>query len=209
MIYNLNDIADFETRFRANFINSLGGFKSVVLIGSKSTIGNENLAVFSSLFHLGANPALCGIVVRPNEIKQNTLGNILNTKQYTVNHIMPSILKKAHQCSAKYDEGISEFREVGLQAEYVDEIKAPFVRESKLKFACEFVQKIDIELNSTFIIIGKIVKVIVPGEMVLPDGFVDIEKLETITCCGLDSYHTTTKIARLSYAKVGKNIDEI
>ena len=209
MIYNLNDIADFETKFRANFINSLGGFKSVVLIGSKSSIGNENLAVFSSLFHLGANPALCGIVVRPNEIKQNTLGNILNTKQYTVNHIMPSFLKKAHQCSAKYDEGISEFREVGLQAEYIDEINAPFVRESKLKFGCEFVQKIDIELNSTFIIIGKIVKVIVPGEMILPDGFVDIEKLETITCSGLDSYHTTKKIARLSYAKVGKIPDDI
>lgn len=94
MIYEEDDIVQFETRYRANFINSLGGFKSVTLIGTKSVQGNDNLAIFSSLFHLGANPALCGIIIRPNEEKQNTLGNIVTTGYYTINHIAPSFLKK-------------------------------------------------------------------------------------------------------------------
>jgi hypothetical protein len=34
-----------------------------------------------------------------------------------------------------------------------------------------------------------------------PDGFVDLEKAGTLTCSGLDSYHKTARIARLSYAK--------
>lgn len=209
MIYNNNEIENLETRFRANLINSLGGFKSVVLIGTKSLEGNENLSIFSSLFHLGANPALCGIIIRPNIEKQNTLGNIMNTKQYTINHVLPSFYKQAHQCSAKYDDGISEFKEVNLNPEYMDDIYPPFVLESKIKFACDLIQKIDIDLNGTFLIIGKIKKVIVPNEYIHSDGFIDLEKAETITCSGLDSYHTTQKMGRLSYAKVGKEITEV
>ena len=209
MTNNTNDILNLETRYRANFINSLGGFKSVVLIGTKSENGNENLAIFSSLFHLGANPALCGIVVRPNEEKENTLGNIIRTKHYTINHISPSFYKQAHQCSAKYKEGESEFKKVGLTHQFIDEIYAPFVQESKVKFACEFVQKIDIPLNGTFLIIGKIIKTIVPKEFINEDGFINLEQAETITCSGLDSYHITKQIARLSYAKVDRGVNEI
>ncbi|MBX9732499.1 MAG: flavin reductase [Chitinophagaceae bacterium] len=209
MIFASSDISQLETRYRANFINSLGGFKSVTLIGTKSVQGNENLAVFSSLFHLGANPALCGIIIRPNEEKQNTLGNIMATKHYTINHIMPSFYKEAHQCSAKYEEGISEFSAVGLAAAYVDGIVAPFVQQSRIKFACELVQKIDIELNGTYLVIGKIIKIIVPDEYIRKDGFIDLQKAETITCSGLDSYHTTMALARLSYAKVDQPVQEI
>lgn len=209
MIYNRKEIESLETRYRANFINSLGGFKSVALIGTKSNFGNENLAIFSSLFHLGANPALCGIIIRPNEEKQNTLGNIVVTKQYTLNHILPSFYKQAHQCSAKYDEAQSEFEKVGLTPEYIGDIAAPFVKESRIKFACEMVQKIDIALNGTHLIIGKIITTIVPHEFINADGFINLEQAETITCSGLDSYHTTKKMDRLSYAKVDREIHEI
>lgn len=209
MILDNNDILNLETRYRGNFINSLGGFKSLVLIGTKSKNGNENLAVFSSLFHLGANPALCGIIVRPNEEKENTLGNIVNTKIYTINHVLPSFYKQAHQCSAKYDEGKSEFVEVGLTPEYIGEIQAPFIAESKIKFACELVQKIDVELNGTHLLIGKIIKIIVPNQFIENDGFIHLEQAETLTCSGLDSYYTTNCLARLSYAKIDKPIIEI
>lgn len=203
MILEHNEILGFETRYRGNFINSLGGFKSLVLIGTKSKEGNENLALFSSLFHIGANPPLCGIVIRPNEEKQNTLGNILHNQHYTLNHVTPAFYKQAHQTSAKYKEGDNEFSHVGLVPEYADGIAAPFVQESTVKFACEFVQKIDIELNGTFLIIGKIIQVRLPKEIICPDGFIDLEKAKTVTCSGLDSYHSTSKIDRLSYAKVG------
>lgn len=209
MTYNQSDIENFETRFKSNLINSIGGFKSIVLIGTKSLQNNNNLALFSSLFHIGANPAYCGLIIRPNKETQNTLGNIINTQQFTINHILPTFYKQAHQCSAKYEEGISEFDKVGLTPEFIDLIKAPFVAQSKIKFACEFVQKINIELNNTTLIIGKIIKIIVPENYILSDGFIDLEKAETITCIGLDSYHTTNKLSRLSYAKVDKEINEI
>lgn len=195
------ELAGLETRYRANLINSLGGFKSLALIGTRSRSGNENLATFSSLFHLGANPALTGIIIRPAEEKQNTLGNIMSTGQYTINHVTPAFYQQAHQCAAKYEEGKSEFEAVGLTPEYAGTIHAPFVKESTIKFACELVQKNNIELNGTFLIIGKIIHIIVPEQFIQPDGFIDLEAAGTVTCSGLDSYHTTTRLSRLSYPK--------
>ncbi|MGL1475081.1 flavin reductase, partial [Vibrio parahaemolyticus] len=80
----------------------------------------------------------------------------------------------AHQCSAKYEEGVSEFKEVGLEPEYMEGIAAPFVKESHIKFGCELVQKIDIEWNGTYLIIGKIIKIVVPDEYIAVDGFIDL-----------------------------------
>ena len=58
--FSSTDISQMEQRFRASFINSLGGFKSVVLVGTANESGETNLAIFNSLFHIGANPPLCG-----------------------------------------------------------------------------------------------------------------------------------------------------
>ncbi|MEI8136155.1 MAG: flavin reductase [Bacteroidota bacterium] len=198
------DIEAFDKLYRSSFINSLGGFKSVVLIGTCNSQKQENLSIFSSLFHIGANPALCGIVVRPSEVPRHTLNNILETKSYTVNHITEDFYKNAHQTSARYNQSESEFEAVKLIPEYKHSILAPFVKESKLNFACELQQKIDLEINGTILLIGKIVYVNVPESSIMNDGFIDLEKSGSITVSGLDSYHATKNIERLSYAKVNK-----
>ena len=82
-----DEIIDMETRFRTNFINSISGFKSVGLIGTISKDNQINLAIFSQVFHLGANPALMGFIIRPDISPRHTLENIEETKYFTFNHI--------------------------------------------------------------------------------------------------------------------------
>ena len=209
MIQNHETIPALEKRYRANLINSLGGFKSLVLIGTRHNEGTENLATFSSLFHLGADPALCGIIIRPGEPDRNTLDNILRQKHYTINHVQPSFFKQAHQCSARYAPGESEFAATGLTPLYEAGIPAPFVKESVIRFACKLEQVIPIELNGTTLVIGKIIYVNLPDECVGADGFIDIEKAQTVTCSGLDSYHISKRLARLSYAKTDRPVTEV
>ncbi len=201
MNINAQQINDMEARYRASLINSLGGYKSVVLIGSKSAEKTSNLAIFNSFFHIGANPPLCGFIVRPDVSPRHTLQNILETKYYTINHIHEGIYKNAHQTAARYGADVSEFNEVNLTEEYFEGHDVPFVKESNLKFICEFQQKIDLEINGTIMIIGQIKEIILPEQCLGIDGFVDIEMAGTITCSGLDSYHKTEKIGRLTYAK--------
>jgi flavin reductase (DIM6/NTAB) family NADH-FMN oxidoreductase RutF len=206
---NKEELLAMETRYRANLINSLGGFKSVVLIGTRDTNGLENLSIFSSLFHLGANPALCGLIVRPDVSERHTLENIIETGSYTVNHLHKDIAVKAHQTSARYTKEQSEFEQVGLTPLYKEGIYAPFVDESVVRFACEFREKVPLEINGTILVIGEIVHIDIPIEIISESGFVNIEAAGTLTCSGLDSYHTTQKLLQLSYAKPDKWPTEI
>jgi flavin reductase (DIM6/NTAB) family NADH-FMN oxidoreductase RutF len=196
-----HQLMEMEARKRAQLINSLGGFKSVCLIGTTDSLNQNNVAIFSSIFHIGANPPLIAFIVRPDSVDRHTLSNILETGAYTINHINESIYKQAHQTSARYDKDVSEFDATGLTPEFKNEWKAPFVKESNIQLGVQLKQRIDISLNNTIMIIGEIIHVYYPSDCICSDGFVDIEKAETITCSGLDSYHTTQRLARLSYAK--------
>jgi flavin reductase (DIM6/NTAB) family NADH-FMN oxidoreductase RutF len=201
--YSIKDIESWERFYRANFINSLTGFKSVNLIGTVNEDGQPNLGVFSSIVHIGSNPPLIGYINRPIKAAPHTMANIEATGMYTINHIHPSFVQKAHQTSAKYEFGISEFEEVGLTAEYRDGIVAPFVKESTIQYALSLQEIIPIKLNDTFLVIGKVISVQIDEAIVSKDGFLHLDKANSICSNGLDGYYTTELIERYQYAKPG------
>lgn len=198
---HFDEIMQMEQRKRANLINSIGGFKSVCLIGTTNNENQNNLAIFNSIVHIGANPPLIGFFVRPDSVERHTLANILNTEYYTINHINEAIYKQAHQTAARYEKEVSEFEATQLTAEYKDDFKAPFVQESFIQLGVQLKEKITIQSNQTILLIGEIKLINYPSDCMENDGFINLEKAQTITCSGIDSYYKTTKIARLSYAK--------
>lgn len=202
-------ISEMEKQNRVHLINSLGGFKSAAMIGTSDSDGNTNLAIFSSLFHVGANPPLIGLIFRPTPPERNTYNNILETGFFTINHINEAIYQQAHQTSARYDKNISEFDATGLHTIFKDNFFAPYVAESNIHLGIAFREKIDITLNSTTMVIGEIVQIYIPEDCLCEDGFVDIEKANTITCSGLDSYHKTVQLDRLIYAKPDKALTSL
>jgi flavin reductase (DIM6/NTAB) family NADH-FMN oxidoreductase RutF len=207
--YCISDIESWERFYRANFINCLTGFKSVNLIGTVSEQGQTNLGIFSSIVHIGSNPPLIGYINRPLKTALHTLANIKATGVYTINHIHPSFLQKAHQTSASYEAGISEFEEVGLTPEFQENIVAPFVNESRVKYALSLQEIIPIQLNDTFLVIGKVIYIKIEEDIVSEDGFLNLDKANSICSNGLDGYYTTELIARYQYAKPGIETQKI
>jgi flavin reductase (DIM6/NTAB) family NADH-FMN oxidoreductase RutF len=199
MQINVQDIQNMEQRFRGTFINSLAGTRQVVLIGTQSAQGVANIAIFNSIIHIGANPALFGFICRPDTVPRDTLTNLLANQQYTFNYVASNDYIKAHQTSARYE--VSEFAEVGFTPEYLPNCQAPFVQEAVVKIALQFEQKIDIAINGTILIIGSVQQVIMDDKMIGKDGFVDLSSENVLACTGLDAYYKTEKIGRLSYAK--------
>ena len=195
------ELDQMEQRFRASFINSLTGFKSVALIGTKNKGDQENLAIFNSIVHLGSNPALIGMIIRPDSVERHTLENIEETGFYTINHILESFVEQAHHTSARYPRNISEFESSGLTPLYRDHFFAPFVQESNVQIGMEFKTKMNIPINNTLMVIGEIKSVSLPEKAISTDGFIDLEITKTITNSGLDAYHRTERIARIPYAK--------
>ncbi|AYL95191.1 flavin reductase family protein [Mucilaginibacter celer] len=196
-------IHELEQYYRISLINSLIGFRSLNLLGTTSNDGISNLCIISSAFHLGANPPLIGLVIRPEREHNDTLRNIKSTGQYTLNNVLPEWYMQAHQTSASYPSGISEFDTCGFHKQYVKDFKAPFVGESNIRIGLELREIIDIEINGTTILIGEIIHILMDDDVIAADGTVDHGKAKTMTVAGLDTYYLPQPVGQLAYAKPG------
>jgi flavin reductase (DIM6/NTAB) family NADH-FMN oxidoreductase RutF len=201
MEYTTSGLSALDRFTRGNLINSLSGFKSISLIATIDKQGRTNLAIFSNIVHLGADPALVGFVNRPREAAPHTLANIEATGVYTINHIHSEIVQQAHQTSAKYPEGMSEFEAVGLDAEYMDGITVPYVKQSKVKYRLRLREIIPITHNGTWFVIGAIEHLVFPDEIRAEDGFLRLEEAGSLTSLGTDAYYSVNPLIRLPYAK--------
>jgi len=195
------DIAAMDKLTRVQFATSLPGAKPVALIGTRSPDGLTNLAPFSSIVHFGSNPLILGMVSRPDAVERHTLANLEATGVWTINHLHPDILQAAHHCSARFPREISEFAATGLNEHFEEGFHAPFVAESRFRLGMELVERIDIPLNGTTLILGKVVLVQVDDQFLAADGSLDLVGLETVASTALDTYFGLTPLGRFSYAK--------
>jgi flavin reductase (DIM6/NTAB) family NADH-FMN oxidoreductase RutF len=199
--FSLQEMGQMERFYRANFMNALTGFKSPVLIGTSNIDGVHNLAIFNNLVHLGADPALIGFVNRPRSAAPHTLANIESTGVYTINHISQLFIQQAHQTSAKYPEGVSEFEKTGLTVQQIEHTKAPFVAESPLKFALVLKEIIPVKFNNSFFVIGAITDIYLDDIKIEEDGCMDLENAGIVASLGINGYYSTKKLIKLPYAK--------
>ncbi|MFY0672335.1 MAG: flavin reductase [Bacteroidia bacterium] len=190
---------------RLNIINSITGIKPGNLIGTKGKDGNTNLAVFSSVVHLGSKPPLLGFILRPTgDVPRHTFQNIIDTGIYTINSITTDKTQNAHYTSAKFELDESEFNGCAFEEEYINGFDAPFVRESGIKIGLSVVQTIDIEINGTKMVIGKIEHLLVDDALVSNEGYVNLEKANAAGIGGLNSYYELKHIADYPYARLSE-----
>lgn len=202
MYWSKKDILNTNKIKRLNLINSVSGTKSANLIGTKSLTEKENLAIFSSVVHLGSNPALLGFVLRPDkDVRRHTFENIIATEFYTINSIHGSFIDKAHYTSAKFSMDESEFEKCKLESQYLNDFSAPFVKESKLKMALKLQEIVDIKINSCKLIIGSIEHLHVDDKAIEENGQVNLQKLDTVAIGGLNSYYELNQIGQFPYAR--------
>ena len=209
MLFTDSEIAELPSRYRANLINTITGYKSANLIGSRSSDGINNLAIFSSVLHMGSQPPLLGLLFRPLTVRRDTYKNIKNTGYFTVNAIDKSIFKQAHQTAAKYGEDISEFEETGLTDQFVNGFPAPFVKESPIQLGCEFKNEYPIAENGTVLLLGTIKLVAFQESMLQADGTLRLDKAGIMATVGLDGYALPEISDRFHYAQPGKTIRSI
>jgi len=197
-----DDIAKLEQRYRTNLINSLSGFRPAVLVGTADSSGHSNLGIFNSMIHIGANPALIGLIFRPNTVERHTYENILSTRQYSISAVTKDQYKAAHQTSARYPKEVSEFDACGFTPIYFDDFRAPAVDGSPIRIGLGLTEKIEIQCNGTILVIGQVLHLAVEEDILQNDGHLRQDLANVICCGGLESYFQPTFMERLPYAKV-------
>jgi flavin reductase (DIM6/NTAB) family NADH-FMN oxidoreductase RutF len=199
--FNLDDIQGFSKLYRLNLINSITGYKSANMIGTRSNSGEENVAIFSSITHLGSNPALLHFTLRPNTVPRDTYKNIKENMVFTVNHVSLAQIEQAHHTSAKYDENISEFDQTSLEPEYKMDWHAPFVKGAPIALGCRYLNEYDIKENGCVLIIAAIEHIFVEDKLLQKDGWVKLESGEVVAINGLDGYALPQLQKRMEYAR--------
>ncbi len=226
-----DEITKMDKHFRVQLINSLTGYKSANLVGTKNSLNQTNLAIFSSVTHIGSAPPLLSLNFRPDKTPRQTFENIMETGYFTINHVHQDFYKKAHLTSAKYPKGTSEFTEVGFTEEWLEpknnqdvinnssninkqdyNFFAPFVQEAEVKIAMKLVEHHFIKANSTELVIASVEFIVCDNIYIQTDGSLDYEKLGTVALSGLDTYYTTKKLEKLPYVhapQIGKTPSEL
>lgn len=202
MIYfDTNIINDLNHLYKINLINSCAGYKSANLIATKAADNQTNVAIFSSVTHIGSAPPLLGFFLRPTTVLRNTYENIMETGYYTINHIHQKILKDAHHTSAKYEKYISEFDVTDLETDYKDNFYAPFVKNCPVQLAMKYVEAYDIKANNTKLVIGEIQGLYIQENLLEKDGFINLSNGAIATINGLDGYAIPNLKQRFEYQR--------
>ena len=197
------DIINASRINRLNLINSITGIKPANLIGTISKDGHTNLAIFSSVIHLGSNPALIGFITRPDK-KVREIHLIIFLKQIIIQLIIyiKDFIEQSHKTSGKYKKNVSEFNMCNLTEDYLSEFPAPFLKESKIKMGLKLQNIIDIPDNQTKLIIGLIEHIFIDDIALENNGDINLQIINDIGIGGLNNYYKLEKIAHFPYFRV-------
>lgn len=186
---------------RLNLLNCITGYKSANLIATVSKEGISNVAIFSSVTHLGSEPPLIGFILRPTTVPRDTYKNIKETGYFTVNHITSAMIADAHHTSSSYEESISEFDKTKLEAEYIENNKFPFVKGSPVKLFCKYLNEYKIEENGCLHIIASVEELYVEDNLLHEDNWIQLDRGNVVAINGLDGYAVPKIKDRFQYAR--------
>lgn len=199
-----NNLSEMSKVPRLNLVNCVTGYKSANLIGTVSSEGVLNVAVFSSVTHLGSEPALLGFILRPTTVPRDTYKNLKELGYFTVNHITEEMIADAHHTSSSYEEHISEFDKTGLEPEFIDNLKVPFVKGSPVQLLCKYVNEYTIEENGCIHIIASIETIYADESLFHDDQWMQLDRGNIIAINGLDGYAVPKLTDRFHYARPDK-----
>jgi len=159
--------------------------RPIALVSTTSNNGINNLAPFSYFNGVCSKPPT--IMFAParrgwDGKEKDTLINIRNTKEFSINIVSEDIGEKMVKCSTDYEKEVDEYSKSGLSPLSSKKIKPPIVSESKISLECILNQIVQIGKNdagSGFIVIGTIVLFHIDDE-VYDNGRIILDKLQPL-----------------------------
>ena len=159
--------------------------RPIALVSTTSNNGINNLAPFSYFNGVCSKPPT--IMFAParrgwDGKEKDTLVNIRNTKEFSINIVSEDIGEKMVKCSTDYEKEVDEYSTSGLSPLSSKKIKPPIVSESKISLECILNQIVQIgkgDAGSGFIVIGTIVLFHIDDE-VYDNGRVILNKLQPL-----------------------------
>lgn len=166
-------------------------------ISSISEEGITNLAPFSFFNAVGDDPPhVMFSAGRGATSNQDTLNNVLNTKQFVVNMVTEELVEQMNRTAQGIPPHESEFEFANLTPIPSIKIKPPRVKESPITMECELVHHYTLEdhkFGGSTILVGRIVLFHVAENMLLESHKINQE-----------NYQPISRLAGSNYSKIGE-----
>ena len=166
-------------------------------ISSISEDGIYNLAPFSFFNAVGDDPPhVMFSAGRSANANQDTVKNVLTTKQFVVNMVTEELVEQMNMTAQAIPPHESEFEFANLTAIASLKVKPPRVKESPITMECELVHHYTLENNKfggSTILVGKIVLFHIDELMMLDDYKIN-----------QDNYQPISRLAGSNYSKIGE-----
>jgi flavin reductase (DIM6/NTAB) family NADH-FMN oxidoreductase RutF len=138
--------------------------RPVAFVSSQSEAGVNNLSPFSYFSAVSHDPPLISIGVCNNRdgSKKDTLVNIEETEEFTVNIISEWMVEAANHTCGAFKPDVDEFEMSGLTPLKSDLVKPFRVEESAFHMECKFHSKTEVfndkGVHTTTIVLGRVIK---------------------------------------------------
>lgn len=159
--------------------------RPIALVSTTSIDGINNLAPFSYFNGVCSKPPT--IMFAParrgwDGEEKDTLINIRETKEFSINIVSEDIGEQMVQCSTDFKQDIDEFSVSGLSPSPSKRIKPPLIAESKISFECRLNQIVEIgdgNAGSGFIVIGTIILFHI-DDNIYKNGRISLDQLQPL-----------------------------
>lgn len=168
--------------------------RPIAFVSTVSPGGRPNLAPFSFFNGVGSNPpaVIFSPCTKADGTTKDTLNNLRSVPEFVVNVVPWSIRVEMNETSYPYPPEVDEFEAAGF-TRITSRFVRPFrVAESPVHLECRLLQVVPVGHGplSANICIGEVLCFHVAAPMAMPDGTVDVEKIDLIARLGADDYAT-------------------
>lgn len=180
------DPAQLDRRAAYKLMISLIVPRPIAWVVTISPAGSLNLAPFSYFNGISSHPPIVMIAVgaRRGE-RKDTWRNIEQTREFTVNVVVPELVDAMVLSSGEFPPEVDEFKEAGVTPLDSTRIAPPRIAESPVSMECTL-EKI-VEVAGSALILGRVVLYHIREELMV-EGSVDPKKLMPVARLGDDYY---------------------
>lgn len=126
---------------------------------------------------------------------KDTLANVLATREFVVNLASRTLMDLVNDSSARFDPGVDEAKELGIETEPSELVRPRRVVASPASLECTLHSTLD--LGDSTIVLGDVVATTVRPEA-LVDGHPAMERLEPVSRLGRDEWGLPPEVVRLT-----------
>jgi flavin reductase (DIM6/NTAB) family NADH-FMN oxidoreductase RutF len=176
--------------------------RPIGFISTVSSSGINNAAPFSFFNAISHMPPMVCVsisqIYKANR-RKDTLTNVLETGEFVVNIVDETIVQAQDFCSGSHPPEFDEIKGAGLTAAASRTVCAPRIEESPVNFECRLVEAIALPESRYTLVIGRVVRMHLRRDLILPSGRIDVAKLCAVGRMTGNTYTRTNSIFSLTH----------